>query len=156
MMRYIRNNVNILLLLIIIVMAVTMIGYNNYQDNLTRDIMEENKEMRRELTELKDDLGMKEDRLRETFSELQRQLQDSIRFESLYTDIASERESLNSSLSEMTARWQDEQSRRRELEVRATSLENQLNSRTIELQVAEGALGGCMASLTACRAQLDN
>ena len=156
MMRRITNNVNTLLLVLIIAMAVSVVAYNHHQDTLTRQIMEENKQMSQELSEMRLDLSTKEDRLRETFSELQRQLQDSVKFESLYTSLSGEREILNASLSDMTAKWQDELTRRRAEEFRAQNLSNQLQARTIELQVAEGALAGCMSSLNACREQLDN
>jgi chromosome segregation ATPase len=140
MMRHITNNVNILLLLIIVVMAGTIVAYNHQQDTQARELTEENKQMREELTEIKLDLATKEERLRETFAELQRQLQDSVQFESLYTDLSTEREVLNASLAEMTEKWQDELTRRRSEELRAQNLSNQLNTLRIEKQVCDTSL----------------
>jgi len=136
-MRHITNNVNILLLIIIVLMASSIVAYNHHQDNVTRQLADENKQMKQELTEMRLDLATKEERLRETFSELQRQLQDSVQFESLYTELSTERETLNASLSEMTIKWQDELTRRRSEEIRAQNLSTQLNTVRIEKQVCD-------------------
>jgi septal ring factor EnvC (AmiA/AmiB activator) len=155
-MRHITNNVNAILLIIIIILAGSVVAYNHQQDTITREIIDENKQVKQELSEMKQDLTTKEERLRETFAELQRQLQDSVKFESLYTNISGERENLNASLAEMTEKWQDELTRRRAEEFRAQNLSTQLQTRTIELQVAERALAGCMSSLNSCREQLSS
>jgi septal ring factor EnvC (AmiA/AmiB activator) len=152
-MRHITNNVNILLLIIIVLMASSIVAYNHYQDNMTRELAEENKQMKQELTEMKLDLATKEERLRETFSELQRQLQDSVQFESLYTDLSTQRETLNASLSEMTVKWQDELTRRRSEENRAQNLSTQLNTLKIEKQVCDSNLAYYFERYNQCVAE---
>ncbi len=155
-MRHITNNVNILLLLIIVLMAGSIVAYNHHQDNITRELADENKQMKQELTEIKLDLTTKEERLRETFSELQRQLQDSVQFESLYTGLSSEREVLNASLAEMTVKWQDELTRRRSEEFRAQNLSNQLNTLKIEKQVCDSSLAYYFERYNQCIADSQN
>jgi chromosome segregation ATPase len=131
-MKFITSNVNVILMSTIILLVIFGIAYYQYQEGRFQEVSLENARYEARIEQLEMNLSAQEDRLRGIFGELQEQLQDSIQFENLYSEVTAERDSITTQLTDLQAEYESERSTRlaaerdlRESERRIVTLEQE-------------------------------
>lgn len=156
-MRFITNNVNVILMSTIVLLAIFGVAYYNYQEIRFQSVHLENAQLEAQVAQLETNLSAQEARLRSIFGELQEQLQDSVRFENLYSEVTSEREALESDLSDLESSLEQERQDRliaeresRDLKNRITVLENDNAILRESVMECSEDLDRCELELTVC------
>ncbi len=149
----IKNNVNIILLIVIVILASYIVVYSQLQQQKYNNTFEELQLYKQNYTLCKNDLYSKEQKLKQTFNELQQKLQDSLKFEGLYNNIVVEKESLQKSLDECKSDLSSEQSLRINIERERDDYYSQLSIKELELQKTKELLSSCQLQLQACTSQ---
>ncbi len=146
----IKNNVNVILLIVIVILASYIVVYSQLQTQKYNETFEELQSYKQNYNICKNDLSNKEKKLKQTFNELQQKLQDSLKFEGLYNSIVLEKEDLQKQLDECKSDLNSERSLRINLEQERDDYYSQLSVKELELQKTKELLDSCQLQLQAC------
>lgn len=154
-MKFVTNNVNIILMSAIVLIAIFGVAYYNYQEVRFQKVHEQNVELKAQVAELQSNLSAQENRLKSIFGELQSKLQDSVKFENLYGQITSERDSLQQNLTTLQARFNQERSDRVAAENQARQYSNQISDLKTQNTAFRNSLTQCTNDLNSCQTRLN-
>ncbi len=146
----IKNNVNVILLIVIVILASYIVVYSQLQTQKYNETFKELQSYKQNYNICKNDLSNKEKKLKQTFNELQQKLQDSLKFEGLYNSIVLEKEDLQEQLDECKSDLNSERSLRINLEQERDEYYSQLSVKELELQKTKELLDSCQLQLQAC------
>ena len=151
-MRFVTNNVNVILMSAIVLIAIFGVAYYHYQEVKFQEVNEENEQLKAEVAQLEANLSNQEERLREIFGELQNRLEDTVQFENLYGEVTQERDTLETQLASLEDKYAQERSRRITAEQEVNQLVSQVGDLEAEKQQLQSTLTTCSEELDTCEA----
>lgn len=154
MIGFITNNVNVLLLAAIVLILAGGFLYFNYQDSRYVQLYDQKQELNAQLTQTQQNLSAKQQRLEETFNELQSKLQDSVKFETLYNNISDQRNQLQQNLASLQNNYNNEVKLRKSAEAARDTYKQQLSQVQTNLTITSAKLTTCNALLDQCHSDL--
>ena len=146
----IKKNVNVLLLIIIVVLASYIVVYSQLQQEKYNKTFEELQLYKQNYSVCKTNLENKDKKLKETFAELQKKLQDSFKFEGLYNNVVLEKEALKKDLDKCNSDLSSEKTLRIAIELERDQYYSNLSITQLELEKTKELLNSCQVQLQAC------
>ncbi len=146
----IKKNVNVLLLIIIVVLASYIVVYSQLQQEKYNKTFEELQLYKQNYSVCKTNLENKDKKLKETFAELQKKLQDSFKFEGLYNNVVLEKEALKKDLDKCNSDLSSEKTLRIAIELERDQYYSNLSITQLELEKTKELLNSCQLQLQAC------
>lgn len=98
-MAYIKKNVNFLLVLLLLAAIAALVGFTTYYQTTYRNLTGQYNQKVGDLQTLQNQLLQQKENLQNTQSELQLRVADKTKFESLYTELVTEKNKLDKDLS---------------------------------------------------------
>lgn len=141
-MSFMKKNVNMALLLVIVMMVLSFTGITTYYQSTYRNLSQSYGAKILEIQQLSQVLNVRGSELNKTYSELQIRVADKTRFDKLYADLTNEKERLDADLAATRATLRN--------------VQDELSTKELKLEEAYDKISDLQQKVNTYESQIDS